>query len=167
VRTSLFQLPTYAENMALPAFADARRAAAPRCCGAGRAAVDRHLLPAGPTAANPPHAAAAGGWNSQTDRQTNRRTDTVPFHRPCFAYYAGSDSKVGMSGLFPLVAVISVALMTLVSNCLRTTNTRNYSNRLIFCVKCGKSSRYTRWVTLSLAEAKVETSVCDFGIGES
>jgi len=51
---------TYAENVALPAFAAARRAAAPCCCGAGRAAIDRFFLPAGPTAANPPHAAAAG-----------------------------------------------------------------------------------------------------------
>jgi len=33
---------------------------------AGRAAVDRYLLPAGPTAANPPHTAAAG----KRDRQT-------------------------------------------------------------------------------------------------
>jgi len=55
-----FQLPTYAENVALPAFAAASRAAAPCWCGAGRAAIDRYLLLAGPTAANPPHAAAAG-----------------------------------------------------------------------------------------------------------
>jgi len=40
---------------------------------AGRAAVDQYLLAAGPTAANPPHAAAAGEWD--------RQTDTVPFHR--------------------------------------------------------------------------------------
>ena len=40
------------------------------CCWApcsGRAAIDRYLLPTGPTAANPPHAAAAGEWNRQTD----------------------------------------------------------------------------------------------------
>jgi len=58
--------------VALPAFAAARRAVAP----CGRAAIDRHLTPAGPTAANPSHAAAAGKW----DRKT--RTDIVPFHRP-------------------------------------------------------------------------------------
>jgi len=52
----MFELPTQAENVALPAAADARRAAAPCCFGAGRPAID----PAGPTAANPPHAAAAG-----------------------------------------------------------------------------------------------------------
>ena len=42
---------------------------------------NRSILPAhGPTAANPPHAAAAvGRW----DRPTDRRTDTVPLHRPC------------------------------------------------------------------------------------
>jgi len=39
----------------------------PCCCGAGRAAIDRYLLPAVPTAANPPHAAAAGEWDRQTD----------------------------------------------------------------------------------------------------
>jgi len=43
---------------------------------AGRAAIDRYIPPAGPTAANPPQdAAAVDGW----DRQTNRRTDTVPY----------------------------------------------------------------------------------------
>ena len=47
----------------LPAFAAARRAVAP----CGRAAIDRHLTPAGPTAANPSHAAAAGKWDRNTD----------------------------------------------------------------------------------------------------
>ena len=61
------QLHTPAVNEALPAFAAARRAAAPCCCGAGRAAIDRYLLPAGPTAANPPHAAATGEWDRQMD----------------------------------------------------------------------------------------------------
>ena len=65
------QLPTSAVNVALPASAAVRRrAAAPRCCGTGRAAIDRYLLAAGPTAANPPHAAAAG----ERDRQTDGRT---------------------------------------------------------------------------------------------
>jgi len=31
------------------------------------AAIDQYLLPAGPTAANPPHAAAVGEWDRQTD----------------------------------------------------------------------------------------------------
>jgi len=53
----------------LKTFAAARRAAAPCCRGAGRAATDRYLLPAGPTAANPPHAAAASEWDRLTDRQ--------------------------------------------------------------------------------------------------
>jgi len=39
----------HAQNVALPAFAAARRAA-----------IDRDLLPTEPIAANPPHAAAAG-----------------------------------------------------------------------------------------------------------
>jgi len=55
------QLPTLAVFVALPALLLARRAAAPSCYGAGCAAIDRCLLPAGPTAANPPHAAAAVG----------------------------------------------------------------------------------------------------------
>jgi len=46
-------------------------AAAPCYCGAGRATIDRYLLPTGPTAANPPHATANG---------TDRRTDTVALH---------------------------------------------------------------------------------------
>jgi len=61
------QLPTSAVNVALPACAAARRAAALCCCGAGRAAISRYLLPAWPTAANPPHAAAAGEWDRRTD----------------------------------------------------------------------------------------------------
>ena len=31
------------------------------------AAISRYLLPAGPTAANPPHATAVGEWDRQTD----------------------------------------------------------------------------------------------------
>ena len=40
----------------------------------GHAAIELYLVPAGPTAGNLPHAAAVGEWD--------RRTDTVPFHRP-------------------------------------------------------------------------------------
>ena len=48
--------------------ADRRAAAAPLLLGAGRAAIDRYLLPAGRTAANPPHAAAAvDSWDRQRD----------------------------------------------------------------------------------------------------
>ena len=65
------------------------------CCGgavaAGRpssAAVDRSLLPAGRSAANPPHTAAAV---DRRDRQTDGRTaDSGPLHRPCSAYHASS-----------------------------------------------------------------------------
>ena len=67
------QPPTSAANVALPASAAARRAAAPCCCGAGRAAIDRYILPAGPTAANPPHDAATGERDGQTDRRTAYR----------------------------------------------------------------------------------------------
>jgi len=55
-----------------------------------RAAIDRYLLPAGPTAANPPHATAEGEW----DRQTDGRTDTVPFHRP-FSACGRANNDVG------------------------------------------------------------------------
>jgi len=51
------------------------------------AAVDRYILPAGRSAANPPHAAAAV---DRTDRQTDGRTDTRPLHRPRTAHYADS-----------------------------------------------------------------------------
>jgi len=41
------------------------------CCGAGHATIGLYLLPAGPT--YPPHAAAAGEWNRQTDGRTPYR----------------------------------------------------------------------------------------------
>ena len=53
---------------------------------AGRAAFNRHLLVAGPTAANPPQ--AAEGW--QTDGRT---TDAQLFHRICSAYNASNINK--------------------------------------------------------------------------
>ena len=58
---SVFSLVNLAVNVALPAFAAERRAAAP-CCGAVAAerpepaVVDRYLLPARRVATNPPHA---------------------------------------------------------------------------------------------------------------
>ena len=56
-----------------------------RCCtGLRRAAVDRYLLPAGRSAANPPHAAAA------IDRWDRHTTDGHRTHTPCSAYCAGS-----------------------------------------------------------------------------
>ena len=76
--------------MTLPAFAAKRRAAAraaaPLLLGMpAPAAVDRHLLPARRSAANPPHAAqAVERW----DREADGRTDARPLHRPCSAYYA-------------------------------------------------------------------------------
>jgi len=39
----------------------------PRLLQTRRAAIDRYRLPAGPTAANLPHAAAAGEWDRLTD----------------------------------------------------------------------------------------------------
>jgi len=54
------QLPTSAVNATLFAFAAKCRAAAPLQLSAGRAAIDRYLLPAGRTAANPQQRSAAG-----------------------------------------------------------------------------------------------------------
>jgi len=53
----VFSIVNSAVSTTLPAFAAERRAAAPRCCWApAPAAVDRNVLPAGCSAANPPHA---------------------------------------------------------------------------------------------------------------
>jgi len=45
---------------------------------AGRAAIDRYLLLAGPTATNPQQRSAVGEW----ERRTDGRTDTVPLLHP-------------------------------------------------------------------------------------
>jgi len=58
----------HAENVALSTFAAACRAVAPCCCDASHAAIDRYLLPTGPTAANPPHDTAAGHLDRQMER---------------------------------------------------------------------------------------------------
>ena len=50
------QLPTSADNVELPAFVAVRRAA-----------IDRYLLAAGPTAANPQQRRAAARWDRATD----------------------------------------------------------------------------------------------------
>jgi len=65
------QLATSADNVALPAFAAERRAAAPLLLTAGRAAIDQYLLPAGLTAASGV-CRANDGTDGQTDKQ--RRT---------------------------------------------------------------------------------------------
>jgi len=75
------QLPTSADNVTLLELA-AKRHAAVRLAAArpAAAAVDRYLLSAGPTAANPPQRHAVV---DRRDRETDRRTDTVPSHRYC------------------------------------------------------------------------------------
>ena len=65
------QLPTSADNVALLAFAAARRAATWLRLAAGHAAIDRYLLVAGHTAANPPQRRAT---NQMLERWTNGRT---------------------------------------------------------------------------------------------
>ena len=63
---TLFSMWVKEENKKFSFLCDTARS----CCSA---AVDRYLLPAGPTVADPPHAAAT----------FDRRTDTVPLHIPC------------------------------------------------------------------------------------
>jgi len=78
----------------LPAFAALRRAAAPLLPSAGHAAIDWHLMAAGPTAVNPPQRPAPVGLDRRTDgqwdRRTDGRTDAWQFHKPCSACYASS-----------------------------------------------------------------------------
>jgi len=56
---------------------------------AGRAAIDRYLLLAGRTAANPQQQTRSSGGRMmgrterQADGQTDGRTDSRPLHRPC------------------------------------------------------------------------------------
>ena len=60
------------------------------------AAIDRYLLPAGHMqhqTCSRGFAAVGPCWERQTYRETNRRTDYIPFHVPCSAYYAGSASN--------------------------------------------------------------------------
>ena len=60
--------------MTLPAFAAERRAAAPLLLTTASAAIDRYLLPAGRTAANPQRRSAAGElWDRRTDGRTDDR----------------------------------------------------------------------------------------------
>ena len=55
------------------------------------AAIVRHRLPTGRSAANQPHAAAV---IDRLDTETDRRTDTRPLRKPCSAYYANSVNKL-------------------------------------------------------------------------
>ena len=59
--TSLCPPTTYADNVALPAFARVRRAAV------RRAAIDQYLLSAGPQQQNLQQRRVAAGWDKQTD----------------------------------------------------------------------------------------------------
>jgi len=73
------QLSTYVDNEALPAFA--------RHTPLLRQSIDISCPPSRHQQTCSSGFAAVGPcW----DRQTDRQTDTVPFHRPYSAYYAGS-----------------------------------------------------------------------------
>ena len=64
-----------ADSVALPAYAAVLQC---RCCWALAPAIDRYLLPAGRSAANPLRTSLL-----RLDDGTDRRTDAPPFHRPC------------------------------------------------------------------------------------
>jgi len=69
------QLHTSADNAALPAFARRDATTAARLLlTAGRAAIDRYLLLAGPTAANPPSGVRRNG--TETDGRTDGQLDS-------------------------------------------------------------------------------------------
>ena len=71
-----------------------RRGTARILLSAGRAAISRYLLSAGPTAANPQQRRVAAGWDRQIDRQRDRQKDVggeLGLHTPSSEYYAGSD----------------------------------------------------------------------------
>jgi len=89
---SVSSLINSAVNMTLPAFAAERRATAPLLLRQpAPTAVNRYVLPAGRSEANPPQATAAVLSNDGTDRPRDGRptvTDILPD-----ASYAGSISK--------------------------------------------------------------------------
>ena len=72
------QPPTSANNVALPAFAATRRAAA---AAERRVSIDRYLLIAGPTAAKSQQQRAADEWDRQTDG--HRIVTETPLHILC------------------------------------------------------------------------------------
>jgi len=93
--------------MTLPAFAAERRAAAPllllerrgayctaHLLQARRAAIDRYLLPARHSAANPPLLRSIDG----TDRQTDGRTDALPSVHPSVRLSHRSTTEAGCGG---------------------------------------------------------------------
>ena len=78
--------------MTLPAFAAEHR----RACSMAPAVIDRYLLPAGRSAADPPAAVVAvDRW----DRETDGRTDARALHKRCSAYYVGDASPHTMRPL--------------------------------------------------------------------
>ena len=77
---SYVQHPTYADNVARPAFA--RR----RCCSPAVQQSTDISWPPGPKQ----QTCSSGGRIGHTDRQTDGRTDARQFHKTCCAYFAGS-----------------------------------------------------------------------------
>jgi len=67
LRVNGYTRPTHTRTRSGPITLPGPQSGRQLTVGVGRAAIDRYLLPAGPTAANPPHAAAAGEWDRQTD----------------------------------------------------------------------------------------------------
>jgi len=94
------------------------------------AAIDRYVLPAGPTAANLQQRVcccrgplwAHEGTERRTGGRTDRPTDTVPFYRHCCAYYAGGANQLiqyAEQGLWngTVSVCLSVRLSVMSDNC--------------------------------------------------
>ena len=95
------QLPTSADNVALPAFAAARRAAARLLLTAGPPCSNRFISLGRRAHSSKPTAAVRGGRMGQTDGRTDgRRTDAQTYS----AYYADSDKQSDAVVIIPAKA---------------------------------------------------------------
>jgi len=97
------------------------------------AAIDRFLLPTGPTAANLQQRVCCCGPMLGQTSPADRRTDTVPIHRLCSTYYAYSANK----SAFSLVTLLST-LHLLLSAVMRV---RAAAPLLLGARRCRSTSR--------------------------
>ena len=79
------QLPTYTDNVALPAFT--------RCCCSNRSIYTACRAHSSKPAAAGCMCHVGSARIGPMRGQTYGQTDTVPFHRPCSEYYEGSASN--------------------------------------------------------------------------
>ena len=98
METSLCSSPSSAGNVALPTSVALHTVCATLrhgCCW--MLGSNLILLLAGPTAANLPQQSAAGEWDRQMGRQTDRHI--VQLHRPCSTYYMSSGNNQKQSAV--------------------------------------------------------------------